>query len=57
MAILGIFAGCTGVVGTDVKAMGPTIIHVVEEPGASVASRGSGAPVAGWPGGWFLDGC
>ena len=44
-------------VGTNIKAMGPTTIHVVEEPGASVASRGSGATVAGGPVGWLLDGC
>ena len=44
-------------VGTDVKAMGPTVVHVVEEPGAPVASRGSAATLAGGLVGWLLDGC
>ena len=57
VSILGISAGCTGVVGTDVKAMGPTVVHVVEEPGAPVASRGSAATLAGGLVGWLLDGC
>ena len=58
VSILGISAGCTGVVGTNVIAVGPTVIHVIEESGASVASGGSDASwFASGPVGCLLDGC
>ena len=59
VSVLGVSAGCTGVIGTNVESVGPAMIHVVEESGASVASGGSDA--VGWfacrPVGCFLDGC
>ena len=56
MSLLGVSAGCTCVFGAIVKAMGPAIILVVDEPSAPVASWGSGAAF-GWLVGGFLDGC
>ena len=43
-------------VGTNVKAMGPTMIHVAEEHGAPVALGTSDARFAGGTPGRFLDG-
>ena len=56
MSFLGVFAGCTSVIGTDVKAVAPTMVHVVKEPGASVTPGRSDARFAGGTPGGFLDG-
>ena len=60
VTFLGVPAGCTGVVVSNVKAMAPTAVHVGEESGAPVASGGSDATLAGGlidgPVGWLLDG-
>ena len=59
VSFLGISAGCTSVIGTNVKSMRPAIIQIIEEPSASVASGGSDAIgwFAGGTVGCFLDGC
>ena len=59
VSFLGISAGCTGVIGTNVKSVGPAMIHIIEEPSASVASGGSDAIgwFAGGTVGWLLNWC
>ena len=59
VSFLWISAGCTSVIGTNVKSMRPAIIQIVEESSASVASGGSDAIgwFAGGTVGCFLDGC
>ena len=59
VSFLWVSAGCTSVIGTNVKSMRPAIIQIVEESSASVASGGSDAIgwFAGGTVGCFLDGC
>jgi len=59
VALFWLSAGCTSVVGSNVKSMRPATIRIVEEPSASVASWRSDAIgwFAGGMVGCFLDGC